>query len=190
MSYAGLRRRREEPALNSNRASKGPWHNVRDDPYLLIATGLGVAIPALFVWRLLPFGCWAPPLAPCAVVVCRGAWLLLRRGPRRAGATALGGKSSCSWRRRTRVAASPRCGRPRAALETSLTVDEAEEILPASQSAATFSSRATARAVLQDATRAEGFGLPVDPGASPKHVRRRPGSATSAGSGRGPGTRR
>ena len=114
-----------EPARNS-RASTGSWHNVWDDPYLLIAAGLGVAIPALFVWRLLPFGFWALPLVPCAVVVCRGAWLLLRRGPRRSGATAFGGEKQLLM---AMAAAGGSISPVRAALETSLTVDEAEEIL-------------------------------------------------------------
>jgi hypothetical protein len=76
VGYVDLRRRREEPARN-NRASKASWRTIRDDPYLPIAAGLGVAKPALFAWRLLPFGFWALPLVPCAGVVCRGTWLLL-----------------------------------------------------------------------------------------------------------------
>ena len=125
MGYVDLRRRREETSRN-RRTSEGHWHNVRDDPYLLIATGLGAAIPAMLVLQLLAVEPWGLPLVPFAVLAGRGAWLLSRRGPGRSGATAVGGEKQFLV---AMAAAGGRISPVQAALETSLTVDEAEEIL-------------------------------------------------------------
>ena len=129
MGYVDLRRRREEPA-RSNRALDGSWHDVWDAPSLPIAAGLGVAIPAMLVLQFLAVEPWALPMVPCAVLVGRGAQLLLRRrrgSPRGRSRTAtIGGEKQLLV---AMADAGGRISPVQAALATSLTVDEAEEIL-------------------------------------------------------------
>ncbi len=78
------RRPRWEEPVRTNRASKGYWHAIRDDPYPLIATGLGAAIPEMLVLQFLAVEPRALPPVPCAVLVGRDASLLLHRSPRAA----------------------------------------------------------------------------------------------------------
>lgn len=125
MGYVDLRRRREESARHS-RASTGSQRAIWGEPCLLIALGLGATIPAMLVLQFLAVEPWALPLIPCAVLVCRGTWLLLRRSPESPRTATFGGEKQL-------LAAMADAGGEispvRAALETSLTVDEAEEIL-------------------------------------------------------------
>ena len=128
MGYADLRRRREESGRDREDAA-GLRQAAKHDPYLSIAAGLGIAPPVLWIWGQAPFDFWAwtLTLVPGAALVGRGVWLLFLR--RRVGSprTATAGRE-----KQLLVAMADGGGRispVQAALETSLTVDEAEEIL-------------------------------------------------------------
>ena len=125
MRYVNLQRRREEQSRGTW-GGMSPWYNIRSNPYLLIAVGLILAYPAAAI--SFDIGDWGfialMPWIPTAVLLAFGFRQL--------------------WTRRV-AGTRPKFGREKqllmvlwnvgsitpiqAALETSLTVDEAEEIL-------------------------------------------------------------
>lgn len=125
MGYVDLRRRREQ-SRRGPREPAGLWHDIKSNPYLSIAAGSGAALPALWAWQLLPLDFWALPLVPCAFLVGRGTWQLLRVRPANTRTVGSGSEKQLLMTIRDSVGGVTPV---EAALETSLTVDEAEEIL-------------------------------------------------------------
>jgi hypothetical protein len=132
VGYVDVRKRRAgrvqrgwEPA--------GLWHAAVNSPYLSLAVGLTIGLP--YSWVIAPevlpnpypLGyaiLWMLPALFGIAFVCRGIWQL-REGGQRSTRPRLGGEKQLLMAIRDMGGITP----VEAALETSLTVDEAEEIL-------------------------------------------------------------
>lgn len=123
MGHLDLQRRREE----RGRASMG--QEGAPDPYFFSTLGFGLATPAswlsfLMFWSGSPLPVIAAPLMPPTVFVLLGVWQLWnRRSP------ATRPPPGAEKQLLLALARSRRLTPVEAAIETSLTVDEAEEIL-------------------------------------------------------------
>jgi hypothetical protein len=124
VGYVDLRERRREQARGA-REPAGIWWDVEHNPYLSIAAGLGIGIPIVWVFFIwFPLELWPLSLVPSTVLLCRGVWQLrhwrVQDVERKPG----------SEKQLLMIIADTGGITPvEAALETSLTVDEAEEIL-------------------------------------------------------------
>lgn len=129
MPYMNPHRREREQRARDPRERTSLWHALRNNSPTLVATGfaLGVAVSSIF---LIPAsGGYAPPMLVAALVflalVVMGIWQLLRERPVD-DAPRLGGEKQLLMAiQRSGGGITP----VEAALETSLTVDEADEIL-------------------------------------------------------------
>jgi hypothetical protein len=121
VGYVDLQRRREE---RSHR------HEGAHDPYLFLTLGLGLATPASWLSLLMfvsgsPLLLVAAPLIPSVVLLMLGVWQLRRKGSSEANPGPGAEKQLLVPIRASGDAITP----VEAAIETSLSVDEAEEIL-------------------------------------------------------------
>ena len=121
MGYVDLQRRRREQS-HGNDAGR--------DPYFFSTLGFGLAIPASWLsyfmfWSGSPLLVVAAPLIPCTLLVLLGAYQLLRGRTSTAKPGPGAEKQLLMVMRESEGSITP----VEAALETSLTVDEAEEIL-------------------------------------------------------------
>ena len=128
MAYVDLRERRGEERHREARAS---WREVTDDPYFLLVAGLVLVVPAVAAFYtalvrepagfLVALACWLPAAALVFWAARR-----LRRPRGRRGASDFGAEKSLLLANRDSGGAITPVG---AALETPLTVDEAEGML-------------------------------------------------------------
>ncbi len=153
MRYVDVQRQRAEQA-RSRRGSTGFWYDVERNPYLSMAAGLGLGIPLVWISAWWPLEPWGLSLIPPTILVARGIWQLARRRPRSPGPRYGGEKQLLLAIRQVGDGITP----VEAALQTSLTVDEAEEVL----------SRLAARGHLHVEGR-EGTLFYVLPGGSDRH---------------------
>ena len=121
MGYVDLQRRRREQS-RGNDAGR--------EPYFFSTLGFGLAIPASWLsyfmfWSGSPLPVVAAPLIPCTLLVLLGAYQLLRG---RTSTAKPGPGAEKQLLRAMRESEGP-ITPVEAALETSLTVDEAESIL-------------------------------------------------------------
>jgi hypothetical protein len=129
VGYVDLRRRQEERA-RGRRENAHPWHDVGHNPYFFSTIGFGLAIPAswlsffMFIYGA-PLPVAAAPLMPSTVFVLLCVWQLRDQRPQ-SGKPGAGGEKQLLMAIRD---AGGSITAIEAALETSLTVDEAEEIL-------------------------------------------------------------
>ena len=133
MGYVDLRKRRAE-RMQHGREPASHWHATVKSPYLSLAAGLVIGLP--YSWVLAPEVLFTPyPLGYAILwmlpalfgiaLVCRGIWQLAQGGQRSKGPRPGGEKQLLMAIRDTGGTITP----VEAALETSLTVDEADEIL-------------------------------------------------------------
>lgn len=109
-------------------------YDLRNNPYLSFAAGLGLAIPASWVSLLLAFFTYEPAalllapilMLPSAAFFLRGLYQLARWGGRERAGPKFGAEKQLLM---TILYAGGSITPVEASLETSLTVDEAEEIL-------------------------------------------------------------
>jgi hypothetical protein len=123
VGYVDLQRRREERGRAPTRHEGAP------DPYFFSTLGFGLATPAswlsfFMLWAGSPLPVVAAPLMPSTVLVLLGVWQLWNRRPPDAKPPPGTEKQLLLALSRSR-----RLTPVEAAIETSLTVDEAEEIL-------------------------------------------------------------
>ena len=128
MDFVDLQRRREERA-RFRRESETPQRSLGRDPLLLLGTGfvLGALSPRIFSYMFYPEDSALLSMtivAVTAALVCYAGWLVLRRGPVKTGP-----KRGSEKQLLMAIQAAGGVTPVEAALETSLTVDEAEEIL-------------------------------------------------------------
>jgi hypothetical protein len=129
VGYVDLQRRREERSRD-HASGRTFRREGAHDPYLFSTLGLGLATPAswLSLFMLMagsPLPAVAAPMVPSAVFVVLGVWQLRRERPSPAGPGPGAEKQLLMAIRDSRDGITP----VEAALETSLSVDEAEEIL-------------------------------------------------------------
>ena len=123
MRYVDVQRRRAEGA-RSPRRHRGFWDDVWHDPYLSIAAGLAIVVTVLWLSVWWPSGLWGFFVVLSVVLVARGLWRIRRDGSRSVGPKP-GAEKQLLMVLREAGGITP----VEAALETSLTVDEAEEVL-------------------------------------------------------------
>jgi hypothetical protein len=123
VGYVDLRERRRERARGAHEPA-GFWWDVEHNPYLSMAAGLGIGITLAWISTWTPLELWPLSLVSSTVLVCRGVWQLRHWRPQEAE------RKPGSEKRLLMIIAETGDITPvEAALETSLTVDEAEEIL-------------------------------------------------------------
>ncbi len=123
MGYVDLRERRREQARGA-REPAGFWWDVKHNPYLSMAAGLAIGITLVWISDWSPLELRPLSLISSIVLVCRGVWQLGHWRPQDAE------RKPGSEKRLLMIIADAGDITPvEAALETSLTVDEAEEIL-------------------------------------------------------------
>jgi hypothetical protein len=123
VGYVDLRERRREQARGA-REPAGFWWDVKHNPYLSMAAGFGIGIPIVLISTWFPLEPWPLTLVPSTVLVCRGVWQLRHWRPQDVE------RKPGSEKQLLMIIADTGDITPvEAALETSLTVDEAEEIL-------------------------------------------------------------
>ena len=123
MRYVDVQGRRAKQA-RSPRGPAGFWHDVRNNPYPSIAAGLVIGIATLWLFSWWPLEHWGLLAIPSAFLVVRGIWQL-GHGRRQGKGPKPGAEKQLLMVLRDVGSISP----IQASLETSLTVDEAEEIL-------------------------------------------------------------
>jgi hypothetical protein len=123
VGYVDLRERRREQARGA-REPASFWWDVKHNPYLSIAAGLGIGITFVWISNWSPLELWPLALISSTVLVCRGVWQLRHWRPQ-----------DVEWKPGSEkqllmiIADRGDITPVEAALETSLMVDEAEEIL-------------------------------------------------------------
>ena len=123
MRYVDVQGRRAEQA-RSRRGSAGFWYDVKHNPYLSIVAGMALGIPILWISVWWTLDLWALSVVPSVVLVARGIWQIGHQRPQ-GTRPKLGAEKQLLMVLRDVGSITP----IQAALETSLTVDEAEEIL-------------------------------------------------------------
>lgn len=129
MGHVDLRRRKRDRA-RSRRTPTDPWHSLAHNPYVFLGAGflLGALFPAALRYAFYPIDSFLLSLAVATILVvlaCYAGWLLLRGDTRPA-------RSEAGSEKQLLLAILDAGGSitpVEAALETSLAVDEAEEIL-------------------------------------------------------------
>jgi hypothetical protein len=127
VDYVDLQRRREERAMG-NQKPKTSWRSMAHDPLFLLGAGfvLGSVISLLYYDVLYMSGLSALlPFVVTIALLCYVGWLLLRRSPAETGPSPGSEKQLLLAIQDAGGDITP----VEAALGTSLTVDEAEEIL-------------------------------------------------------------
>jgi hypothetical protein len=123
VGYVNLRERRGK-RTRSVREPAAFWWDAMHNPYFSMAAGLGIGIPIVWISIWFPSEPWSLSLVPSTVLVCRGALQLRHWRPQDAE------RKPGSEKQLLMIIADTSGITPvEAALETSLTVDEAEEIL-------------------------------------------------------------
>ena len=129
MDYVDLRRRREERSRD-RREARTPRRSLVRDPLFLVGTGfvLGALSPRIFHYMFYPQDLAFLSITVAAITAALlfyAGWLLLRRSPTDTGPRPGSEKQLLMAIQAADAGITP----VEAALETSLTVDEAEEIL-------------------------------------------------------------
>jgi hypothetical protein len=123
VGYVDLRERRREQA-RGGREPAGFWWDVKHNPYLSMAAGLGIGVTLVWISDWSSLEPWPLSLICSTLLVCRGVWQLRSWRPQDVG------RRPGSEKQLLMIIADTGGITPiEAALETSLMVDEAEEIL-------------------------------------------------------------
>jgi hypothetical protein len=128
MGYVDIR---EREGLAPTRQHMGAWHEIKHNPYVSIAAGLILTVSAALVSSIgPPYDSWSIPLGFSLYVIVaafalRSAWQQSQRRGRKAIRPKPGGEKQLLMAIRDSDGLTP----VEAALETSLTVDEADELL-------------------------------------------------------------